>query len=87
MINKILFALLLLLPTIAKADDEDTTENRKVVYKQKTEIDFESLDVEATIQKPSSSLILERKQAAFNPLVKIRTDWKDLVEESVDEVK
>jgi hypothetical protein len=32
-------------------------------------------------------LILERKKAAFNPLVKIRTDWVDMIEESIDEAK
>ena len=60
----------------AFADDSDLEESdRKIIYKQKTEIDFESLDVEATIQRPQSSLILERKRSAFNPLVKIRSDW------------
>ena len=84
--NKFLIAFILFIPSFAKAAD-DEEQDRKVVYKQKTEIDFESLDVEATIQKPSSSLILERKQASFNPLVKIRSDWTDLMDESIDEVK
>ena len=43
--------------------------------------------VEGEIVKPSSALILERKKADFNPLVKIRSDWQDLVDESVDEAK
>lgn len=72
----------------AFADDSDLEESdRKVVYKQKTEIDFESLDVEATIQRPQSSLILERKKSAFNPLVKIRSDWDDLIQEEIGEAK
>lgn len=72
----------------AFADDSDLEESdRKVVYKQKTEIDFESLDVEATIQRPQSSLILERKKSAFNPLVKIRSDWDDLIQEGIGEAK
>jgi hypothetical protein len=37
--------------------------------------------------RPSSSLILERKKADFNPLVKIRTEWNDEIELSVDEAK
>ena len=77
--------LLLLLVNLAFASDE--SEDRKVVYKQKTEIDFEDLEIEGFLQKPQSALVLERKKASFNPLVKLRTDWNDAIEESVDEVK
>jgi hypothetical protein len=68
-------------------DDLDEDSDRKIIYKQRTEIDFESLEVEGVLVKPSSSLILERKKAAFNPLVKIRTDWDDMIEESIDDAK
>ena len=79
----------LLFASLAFAGDNDLDEDsdRRVVYKQKTEIDFESLEVEGTLVKPSSSLVLERKKAAFNPLVKIRTDWVDMIDESIDEAK
>lgn len=69
---------------------EDGTEDvgdRKVIYRQKTEIDFEGVEVEGVLVKPSSSLVLERKKAAFNPLVKIRTDWDDMIDESIGEAK
>jgi len=70
------------------ADDSlDEDSDRKIIYKQRTEIDFESLEVEGVLVKPSSSLVLERKKAAFNPLVKIRTDWDDMIEESIDDAK
>lgn len=74
----------------ASAYAEDGTEDvgdRKVIYRQKTEIDFEGVEVEGVLVKPSSSLVLERKKAAFNPLVKIRTDWDDMIEESIGEAK
>lgn len=64
------------------ADDEE-----KVVYKSKTEIDFEDLEIEGVLQKPQSALVLERKKANFNPLIKLRTDWNDQIQESVDEIK
>lgn len=83
----LLISILLFIPFLPAKAADDEEQDRKIVYKQKTEIDFESLDIEATIQKPSSALILERKQAAFNPLVKIRSDWTDLMDESVDEAK
>jgi len=78
--------LLLLLVNLAFAG-EDSEDDRKVIYKQKTEIDFEDLEIEGFLQKPQSALVLERKKASFNPLVKLRTDWNDAIEESVDEVK
>lgn len=82
--------LLVLLVSAALAndtDDQDETSDRKVMYRQKTEIDFEGLDIEGEMVRPSSSLILERKKADFNPLVKIRTEWNDEIELSIDEAK
>lgn len=73
-----------LLPGHARAGDDS---DDRVVYKQKTEIDFEDLEIEAVLQKPQSALILERKKASFNPLVKLRTDWKDEMDQSIDEMK
>ncbi len=77
--------LLLLLTSMALASDD--SDDGRVVYKQKTEIDFEDLEIEGILQKPQSALVLERKKASFNPLVKLRTDWNDVIDESVDEVK
>jgi hypothetical protein len=76
---------LTLLPGHAFAGDEE--DDRKVVYKQKTEIDFEDLEIEGILQKPQSALVLERKKASFNPLVKLRTDWNAEIDQSTDEVK
>lgn len=69
----------------AWAGDDD--EDRSVVYKQKTEIDFEDLEIEGILQKPQSALVLERKKANFNPLIKLRTDWNNEMDQSVDEIK
>jgi hypothetical protein len=82
----LILSLVFLSSDVAYAGDEEESD-RKVVYKQKTEIDFEGLEVEGVLQKPQSALILERKQASFNPLIKLRTDWKDQMERSVDEIK
>lgn len=84
--KKILVAIFLI-PNFAIAEDTVVEEDRKITYKQKTEIDFEGLDVKGELVKPSSSLVLERKNAAFNPLIKVRTDWNEEMDQSVDEVK
>ena len=78
-----LFVALLFAPGHSFAGDEDD----RVVYKQKTEIDFEDLEIEGILQKPQSALVLERKKASFNPLVKLRTDWNQEIEQSVDDIK
>lgn len=86
MLHKFLIVLFLFLPSHAWAQDEDEN-GRKIVYKQKTEIDFEGVDIEGVLQKPQSSLIIERRQASFNPLVKLREDFNDQIELNTDEVK
>jgi len=77
--------IFLLLAAIALADGGE--DDRKVVYKQKTEIDFEGLEVEGALQKPQGALVLERKQASFNPLIKLRTDWNAEIDQSTQEIK
>ncbi|GDX78430.1 hypothetical protein LBMAG42_02410 [Deltaproteobacteria bacterium] len=75
------------LAAAAPAFAQDEEGDRKVTYKTKTEIDFEGLDVSGELVKPSSALVLDRKKAQFNPLIKLRTDFNAEMEQSVDEVK
>jgi len=70
----------------AFAQDEEE-EGRQVSYKAKTEIDFEGLDVSGELVKPQSALVLDRKKASFNPLIKLRQDFNAEMEQSIDEVK
>lgn len=71
-------------PALAQDDD---TEGRQVRYKEKTEIDFEGVDVSGELVKPSGSLLVDRKKAQFNPLIQLRTDFNPEMKESVNEVK
>ena len=83
---KYLILPILMLPFAAYADEPQEQEP-KVVYKQKTEIDFEGVEVEGQLIKPQGSLILNRRAAHFNPLIKLRTDFDDEMDKSVDEIK
>ena len=78
--------LLSLLSTNVFAD-EPKQEEPQIVYKQKTEIDFEGLEIDGELVKPQGSLLLERQGAKFNPMIKLRTDFDDEMEHSVKEVK
>ena len=80
----IIFILALLFPTIAHSQDK---EDRKVIYKERTEIDFESVDVTGALIKPAGALIITRKKATFPPLIKLREDWDDELKRTIDKVK
>jgi hypothetical protein len=83
----LLLPVLLLGSDRAFAQDEAPESDRKVQYKQKTEIDFEDLEIDGVLQKPQGSLVIERKQASFNPLIKLRDNWSDKIEDNTDEIK
>tara|TARA_R100000008_G_scaffold12757_1_gene6370 strand:- start:14966 stop:15214 length:249 start_codon:yes stop_codon:yes gene_type:complete len=80
------YVILFLISGIAHAND-DTKKEPKVVYKERTEIDFESVEVSGELVRPQGSLVLERKRAQFNSMIKLRTDFDDLMEDSVEEIK
>lgn len=77
-----------LLSGVAFAQDEtDTESGRSIKYKERTEIDFEGVDVTGELVKPQGSLLLDRRKANFNPLIKLRENWNDEMKQSVDEIK
>ena len=83
---KYLMAFFTLLPLTAYGNDTKKEEPR-VVYKQKTEIDFESVEVQGELVKPQGALLLDRKRASFNSMVWIRTDFDDEMDKTVEEIK
>ena len=80
------YLLLLLFSGIAYADDTKE-EEPKVIYKERTEIDFEGVEVAGELVRPQGTLILDRKKAQFNSMIKLRTDFDNEIDKSVDEVK
>lgn len=81
----LLLSLTLSFPAFAGDDNEE--EPRSVVYKQRTEIDFEGVEIQGQLVKPQGSLVLERRRGHFNPLIKLRTDFDDEMSRSVNEIK
>jgi len=80
------YLFLFLLSGIALADDTKE-EEPKVIYKERTEIDFEGVEVAGELVRPQGTLILDRKRAQFNSMIKLRTDFDDEMDKSVDEIK
>ena len=66
---------------------EEEGDDRRVQYQSRTEIDFEGVEVAGELVKPQGALLLDRKRASFNPLIKLRTDFNQEMSESVNEVK
>ena len=73
--------ILLILSLFAIADEP------KIIYKEKTEIDFEAVDIEGRNKKPMQTLITETNRAIFNPLVKIRTSWHEEMTDSLNDIE
>lgn len=73
----------------AFAQDEEVGDDtsREVKYKERTEIDFEGVDVNGELVKPQGQLLLDRRKADFNPLIKLRDSFDTEMKQSVDEVK
>ena len=74
-----------ILSSLALAADPDP--EPKIVYKEKTEIDFEALDIEGELIKPQGALLLERSKAAFNPLIRLRKDFNVEMSDSVKSIQ
>lgn len=62
-------------------------DEKKIEYAKATEIDFEALDITGEMIKPQGALIIERHDAQFNPLIKIRTDFNLEISQSVNTIK
>jgi hypothetical protein len=59
----------------------------QIVYKSKTEIDFEGLEIDGDVVKPDGAIIQERGAAKFNPLIGLRTDFNYEMKASINEIK
>ena len=75
--------MIFLLLSATLADEPSPT----VVYQQRTEIDFESVDINGELVKPEGILTQERVTATFNPMIRLRLDWDDEITSSVNEIE
>lgn len=82
--HKLILSLLVLgLAGTAYAEDGEPI----IQYKDRTEIDFESVDVNGELVKPEGILTTERTTAVFNPLIKLRYDFNEEMSQSVNDIK
>jgi len=62
-------------------------ENNNIRYEQKTEIDFDALELSGELVKPQGALIVERTNVRFNPLIELRLDFNPEMAKSVNLIK
>ena len=82
--KRVLFLSLVL---AAPAFAQDVEEVDTIVYPKAWEIEFDVYGVNATGERPSGAIVLERRREVFNPLIHLRTEFNDAMAESVGEVK
>ncbi len=82
-------AFLAAVPSLAFAQDEDALarDNDSVVYAERTELEFEGLDVEGSLARPSGVAVSVRRIGEFNPMIQLRTDFHSEIVESLDFMK
>ena len=81
------FVLILMLFFPFSANGQERGDNDRIVYKQRTEIDFDGVDIQGELVKPAGTLLLDRRAASFNPLIKLRENWNLEIKESIRTVR
>ena len=79
----LIFALFFPFP----ANAQERGDNERIIYKQRTEIDFDGVDIQGELVKPQGTLLLDRRAASFNPLIKLRENWNLEMKESIRMIK
>jgi hypothetical protein len=82
-----MFSMLIILLSAGAHADDSNKEEPRVIYKDRTEIDFEGVEIQGELVKPQGALLLDRKRAQFNSMIKLRIDFDDEMDKSVDEIK
>ncbi len=77
--------MFLLLASLLTAQADENKEN--IRYQKQTEIDFDALELTGQMVKPQGSLIIERSNVRFNPLIELRTDFDPEMARSVNSIK
>ena len=62
-------------------------EEKNIIYSERTEIDFEAIDIDGELVKPQGALLIERGSVRFSPLIELRLDFNEEMNRSVNSIK
>jgi len=84
-----LAVLIAAVPSLALAQDDEAPvpEERTVIYAERTELEFEGLDVDGALIRPHGVSVSVRRVGEFNPMIRLRTDFNPEIAESLDFMK
>lgn len=69
---------------VAHAQDQVIQEADKVVYRQKTLVDFNDVTLEGELTKPEGGYGMVRKRTSFSSLIQMRDNFLPELQKSVD---
>lgn len=75
-------AVALARPSVAQ--ERVVQEADRTIYRKKTVIDFTGVTLEGELKKPEGSLMLHRGKTEFDSLIKLRGDFQQELEKSVE---
>ena len=75
--------MILLLISIFTAQAEE----KNIIYSERTEIDFEAIDIDGELVKPKGALLIERGSVRFSPLIELRLEFDEEMNRSVNSIK
>jgi hypothetical protein len=74
---RLLFAMLLLVPLGASAQDAKGKPAPKIEYEKKTVINFEDDTIEGDLKRPDGEYVEARQKVDHSNLIRIREDWRE----------
>ncbi|MGB9600677.1 MAG: hypothetical protein ACP5QK_09200 [Myxococcota bacterium] len=84
--RKYLFLFILFVLFTFETMAQEAGSGDKVVYKQKTIIDFSDVTIQGELKKPDGSYISSRKEAQFGRLIKVRENFEPELFKSIDKL-
>lgn len=84
--TRLAWLVLLPLPALAQSEGPEAPPPSPR-YAQRTEIEFDTLPIDALLVGPSIQVLTEPPRLDFNPLIELRRHFQPEMEASLDEVR
>ena len=59
----------------------------QIQYKKITEIELDTVSLDAAVVKPNLAAINESPRPVFNPMIQLRTDFNKEMQDSINEIR
>lgn len=84
-VRRLMVAAAVMVGTLSSAEEPKVIQEAdKTVYRKKTTVDFNDVQVEGELTKPEGSYVLNRRKTGFDSRIKVRADFSPELQKSVD---